>query len=191
MFTRGYERTRGTPSYRQALLSAMRVYLAVPLFRPGGGGNGPKRPGAVRWSLEHLVYQALLMVYASEATLKDGFNNARQCLIEMSPSRRRPGKTYQGFIKAQSRWGPEVADRVQAHLRTQHRRVADAFWERFGWVPLACDGSRVEVPRTARNKSALGRAGRRKTGPQLFVTTLYHMGTGLPWDWRIGKGTGG
>ena len=35
MFTRGYERTRGTPSYREALLSAMRVYLAVPLFRPG------------------------------------------------------------------------------------------------------------------------------------------------------------
>jgi hypothetical protein len=35
----------------------------------------------------------------------------------------------------------------------------------------------------------LGCAGRKKTGPQLFVTTLWHMGTGLPWDFRIGPGT--
>jgi hypothetical protein len=32
-------------------------------------------------------------------------------------------------------------------------------------------------------------AGRKKTGPQLFVTTLLHMGTGVPWDFRIGPGT--
>jgi hypothetical protein len=56
-------------------------------------------------------------------------------------------------------------------------------------VPFACDGSRVEVPRTDRNQKRLGCAGREKTGPQLSVTTLYHMGTGLPWDWQIGKGT--
>jgi hypothetical protein len=31
--------------------------------------------------------------------------------------------------------------------------------------------------------------GRKKTGPQLFVTTLYHMGLGVPWDFRIGPGT--
>jgi hypothetical protein len=46
----------------------------------------------------------------------------------------------------------------------------------------------VEVPRTKAN-AALGCAGRKKTGPQLFVTTLYHMGTGLPWNWHIGAGT--
>jgi hypothetical protein len=35
----------------------------------------------------------------------------------------------------------------------------------------------------------LGCAGKKKTGPQLFLTTLWHMGTGLPWDYRIGPGT--
>ncbi len=49
----------------------------------------------------------------------------------------------------------------------------------------------MECPRTAANEEALGRAGRAKTGPQLFVTTLWHMGTGLPWDFRIGPGTAG
>ena len=44
---------------------------------------------------------------------------------------------------------------------------------------------------TAANEEALGCAGRTKTGPQLFVTTLWHMGTGLPWDFRIGPGTAG
>jgi hypothetical protein len=78
---------------------------------------------------------------------------------------------------------------LKDHLRQHHRGVAGGVWERFGWVPFACDGSRVEVPRTLRNQKRLGCAGRKKTGPQLFVTTLYHMGTGLPWDWQIGKGT--
>ncbi len=50
------------------------------------------------------------------------------------------------------------------------------------------DGSRVECPRTRANEKKLGCAGRTKTGPQLFVTTLLHMGTGLPWDFRIGSG---
>ncbi|MEZ0263198.1 MAG: transposase, partial [Phycisphaerae bacterium] len=44
-------------------------------------------------------------------------------------------------------------------------------------------------PRTAANEAALGRAGREKTGPQLFVTTVFHVGTGLPWDVRRGTGT--
>lgn len=145
-------------------------------------------PAAVRWSVEWVVFQALLMVYESGATLKDRFRVARGCVIEMFPCRRRPGRTYQGFVKAQNRLSPARVEHLQDHLRGQHRRIAGASWERFGWIPFACDGSRVEVPRTKAN-AVLGCAGRKKTGPQLFVTTLYHMGTGLPWNWRIGAGT--
>jgi len=35
----------------------------------------------------------------------------------------------------------------------------------------------------------LGCAGRKKSGPQVFMTTLWHMGLGLPWDFRVGPGT--
>jgi len=147
-----------------------------------------RRSQPLRWSLQALHFTALLMIYAADEALQDRFKAARRCVIEMFPRRRRPGKTYQGLIKAQNRLGPQAVEALKDHLRGHHRRVAGPFWERLGWVPFACDGSRVEVPRTTRNKE-LGCAGRKKTGPQLFLTTLYHMGTGLPWDWCIGKGT--
>jgi hypothetical protein len=67
--------------------------------------------------------------------------------------------------------------------------MADQYWQREGWCAFAVDGSRVECPRTKANQRELKCAGRDKTGPQLFLTTLLHMGTGLPWDFRIGPGT--
>ena len=129
------------------------------------------------------------MIYTTDEALHDRFEAARTCVLEMFPGQRRPGRTYQGFIKAQKRIPRKMVGHLKDHLRQHHQGVAGAFWERFGWIPFACDGSRVEVPRTTRNQQRLGCAGREKTGPQLFLTTLYHMGTGLPWDWHIGKGT--
>lgn len=159
----------------------------APFFRMNAEAC-PKRPAAVRWSTELVVFQALLMVYEFGVTLCDRFQSTRACVIEMFPSRRRPGQTYQGFIKAQNRLSPTMVEHLQNHLRAHHGRIAGRHWKRFGWIPFACDGSRVEVPRTKAN-DVLGCAGRAKTGPQLFVTTLYHMGTGLPWNWHIGAGT--
>ena len=46
------------------------------------------------------LLQAILMAYDQSASLKDRFEYARQCLIEMFPHRARPGKTYQGLVKA-------------------------------------------------------------------------------------------
>ena len=144
---------------------------------------------AARWSLPYLIYQAVLMAYDSSAILQDRFAHARQTLIEMFPSRRRPGRTYQGFIKALKQLPAALVDRLNEHLRECHKRVAGEHWRRWGWIPFACDGSRVEVPRTQANEAAFGCAGRQKTGPQLALTALYHMGTGLPWAWRTGPGT--
>src|SRR4029077_18060374 len=54
---------------------------------------------------------------------------------------------------------------------------------------FAVDGSRQEAPHTAANEAALGCAGRDKTAPQVFITTVWHLGLGLPWDFRVGTGT--
>ena len=48
MLTRTHERTRGTSSHRQALLSAMSVYLTAPFFRRWSdwiGDRGGRAPG--------------------------------------------------------------------------------------------------------------------------------------------------
>lgn len=146
-------------------------------------------PRVRRWTTPFVIYQSMLMAFEASSTLKDRFANARQALIEMFPGRRRPGRTYQGFAKALRSLPASASAALGAHLRDCHRRVAGEFWQRFGWTVLACDGTRVEAPRTRANEAAFGCAGRNKTGPQLALTTLYHMNTGLPWTWRIGAGT--
>ena len=55
-------------------------------------------------------------------------------------------------------------------------------------MAVAVDGSRVECPRTQANQETLKCAGREKTGPQLQLTALRHLGSGLLWDWRVGPG---
>ncbi len=80
-----------------------------PLFSSLEGlDRRPRRKGARRWSLSHLHFTALLMIYTTDEALKDRFESARTCVIEMFPGRRRPGRTYQGFVKAQPR-GPGCA----------------------------------------------------------------------------------
>ena len=179
-----YVYTSASPAFGHECLSHGPFFSAMEQL------NGrSRRDGAQRWSLAYLHFTSLLMIYATDEALKDRFEAARSCVMKMFPSKRRPGRTYQGFIKAHKRVSRKMVGHLKDHLRQHHQQVAGQFWERFGWVPFACDGSRVEVPRTTRNRSRLGCAGREKTGPQLFLTTLYHMGSGLPWDWHIGKGT--
>ncbi len=142
-----------------------------------------------RWSRRNIILQAVIMSYDGSATLKDRFENSRRCLVEMFPQEKRPGSSYQGFVKARGQMPGSVRESLQKHLQQEHRQAAGRYWQRSGWIPFAVDGSRVEVPRTAANEAALDCAGRKKTGPQFQLTTLYHMSTGLPWDWRIGPGT--
>lgn len=128
------------------------------------------------------------MAYDSSSSLKDKFQNARQCLSEMFPNRRRPGKTYQGFVKAIAHIPPQIQEQLQDHMCRQHQKTAGLSWKLWGWVAFAADGSRVEMPRTQANQKAFGCAAKKKTGPQFLLTTLYHMGSGLPWRWTIGAG---
>ncbi len=107
----------------------------------------------------------------------------------MFPSRRRLGKSYQGFIKALQGLGTLVLERLSTHLRGVLQQMAGPYWVREGFVAFAADGSRVECPRTEANEQALGRGGRKGTGPQFWLTTLWHMGTGLPWAWKSGPST--
>jgi len=67
-------------------------------------------------------------------------------------------------------------------------RIAGPHWQWNQWVVMAVDGTRIDCPRTEANEQALGRAGRKKTCPQLLLTTIFHLATGLIWDWRRDRG---
>jgi len=101
------------------------------------------------------------------------------------------GKTYEGWFEAQLKWieplRPALAKRMRKTIEAE--AMSRPCWLREGWCVFAVDGSRVECPRTLANEKGLGCAGRDKTCPQLFLTSLLHVGTGLMWDFRIGPGT--
>lgn len=134
-----------------------------------------------------LVYAAVLMAWSSGQSLMERFSEVRSCLDEMFSSRRRVGRTYQGFIKQLMLHGGVLLEIIHGQLRRRMREIAGEHWLRDGFLAFAVDGSRVEMPRTFDNEEYFECGGRHKTGPQMWLTTLWHIGTGLPWCWKIGK----
>jgi hypothetical protein len=77
-------------------------------------------------------------------------------------------------------------------------------WLMCGYLVFGVDGSRIQLPRTVSNEQSYAqtksdqkkRSRRKKPGdkaadrkaqlPQMWLTTLFHVGLNLPWDWRIG-----
>lgn len=161
---------------------------AIDSFLPGRFFSRWKLAANVKWTPHRLVCVALLMVWSAEQTLAERFDAVTGFLREHLP-KWCLGKCYQGWCDAQLHWIAAVQPALAQRLRRQMREFAGVNWTREGWCAFAADGSRVECPRTTKNKEGLGCAGKEKTGPQLFLTTLWHMGMGLPWDYRIGPGT--
>lgn len=144
--------------------------------------------GGRKWTAQRTALAGLLMSWDEASQLTERFRNSCECLQRLFP-RWRLGTSYSGFCTQQQAWSPKVLPAVMARLRTQMQAMAGVHWRREGWVAFAADGSRVECPRTEANEQELGCAGRTRTTPQLMLTTLYHMGTGLPWSFRVGPGT--
>lgn len=188
MKTRSVESRDSLSCYRSSLRPAMSGIFTAP-FLSLLLGLGPQPWSARRWTPGYLIYVSVLMTLDEAEHLKDRFAHARQAVVALFPGRKRPGTTYQGYVAARGRLRRCHQRAIQRQLRERHQWAAGPYWQRDGWVAFAVDGTRVELPRTAANEKAFGCAGRDKTGPQLQLTSLYHLGTGLPWAWQIGAGT--
>ena len=140
----------------------------------------------------------ILMVWQEGSTLAARFAGAWQTLSDLLGHQRQIGRTYQGYVRAWVRHSPRLLALIQPHLRMLIRTMAAASWmtapasnapesHAGSWVLFGCDGSRVDTPRTAANERAFGCGGRAKTTPQLWLTTIMHLVTGLPWCWTVGK----
>jgi hypothetical protein len=162
---------------------------AISKFLPARGLGLQSDDKRRRWTDRLVVVMALLMSWQPAASLLEAFEAARGVLVKMYVSRRRPGQTLAGYLEALQSASDELAASVASCLRRQVEQVCGPLWQWRHWVVLAADGSRIDCPRTAANEEAFGCAGRKKTGPQQFVTTLFHVTSGLIWDYRRGKGT--
>src|SRR5579871_3627887 len=138
-------------------------------------GSAAPRPGAARDDLDG----------DSEF---ERFEAARGFYVLSYESRKRPGKTLTGFQKALARipvrqlWALAQGVRDQIQRNYAGRLLID------GFVPLGCDGSRVECPRTGELEARLGKGSNETSAPTAWVTAFVHLGLGLLWSWRIGTG---
>ncbi len=140
----------------------------------------------VRWTPRLLVTAAVLSVWAVASTCQEAFAIARNAVVEMYPTRRRPGTSYQGFIKALTRQSSHLLMRVVIALRRGTRDRAGKRWRDSGWVLMGVDGSSAKCPRTKANEQAFGYSGKNRSAPHQAMTTIFHVATGLPWAWRRG-----
>jgi Transposase DDE domain len=175
---------RPSPSF----LHCLREFLTPALWKQAHRQRpATQRPS--RWATQPLVLTLLLMTWCCGDSQPERFETARAFCVVCLPKRRRPGRTVQGFQKALARLPMGVLRLVAAGVRRTLAARLAARWFDDGFVAIGCDGSRVECPRTKELEQHLGEAGKRKSAPSIWVTALVHLRLGLPWGWRLGKGT--
>jgi hypothetical protein len=128
------------------------------------------------------------MAWGEGQTLAARWQQGCEAAAEVHPGWRLGG-SYSGFTKALTRTSIDLIPALVRRLQAATKALAGCHWKVGGWAAFAVDGTRIEAPHTARNEEELGCAGRKKTAPQVFLTTAWHIGTGLPWSFRVGPGT--
>ena len=148
----------------------------------------PAADGKTRWTALLLALCAILMSWSGAATLTDRFESARHCLLRWYPGRRRPGGTYEGFIAALRRRGARLVRRIGEHYRTHVRQLAQSrgCWRVDGWLAFGVDSTKIDAPMTAANEKRLGCASKARSWPQMVLTCVFHVGSGLPWSFLRG-----
>jgi hypothetical protein len=151
-----------------------------------------------------LACTAMLWAWSDELTLLDRFHAVRRIVHFVFLLQGELAGTYQAFIKLLRRWTASLVGVVQVALRTRMCQELSASWQLHGYAMFGVDGTRLELPRTRSHEAAYSAARRSKkkrrvkkkkagsrhakkgNSPQMWLTTMWHAGTGLPWDWRIG-----
>jgi IS4 transposase len=129
----------------------------------------------------------------------------RRIAICLAGGQQQLAETYQAFTKVLRRWTDRLVAALQVALHQRMAQTLPQYWQVSGFIVFGIDGSRIELPRTRSHEQAYssvrhrrGRGKRRSArrlaskdvlksnSPQLWLTTMWHAGTGLPWDWRTG-----
>lgn len=141
-----------------------------------------------RWTLGPLIWGLLSITWCCGNSVEERFATARAVYVACHSKSRRPGDSLASFLAALERLPMAVLYALAHALR---QKFAERFVEPLrinGWVPLACDGTRLECPRSEELERRLGTAGKPDSAPTVYLTALVLLPLGLPWAWRWGKG---
>lgn len=134
-----------------------------------------------------MTWVCAFMGWDEGQTLTTRWEHACQAARDLPPHGRLDA-SYSGFTQALVRQTPALVEALQSRFRRQMQAFAGASWRRGRGLAFAVDGTRLETPPPVANEAELGCAGRDKTAPQVFLTVLWPMGLGWPWDYRVGPG---
>ena len=163
-----------------------------------------------RWTPQLLAFAALLWAWSDLRSLTKRFTAARKIIKHHVGEQCEPAESYQAFIKMLRKWTEPMLACLQDAFHRRMQQALSQVWRVEGWLMFAVDGSRIDVPRTWRNeerfspKSKLSRAAqkrrrakrrvrrvqqareRKANVPSVWLTMLWHAGSGLPWNWQLG-----
>jgi len=127
------------------------------------------------------------MAWGEQPLLTERFEAVRT-FLKQACKHWKQGSSYDGWVAAQLREANRLMPLVVERLRTKMQELQN-HQTCGGWNALAVDGSQATCPRTAENQQAMGDLGRPDGMPQMSLTGILHLPTGLPWDFRVGPGT--
>jgi hypothetical protein len=101
-----------------------------------------------RWGFHHLTLVLLAMTWCLGDSAPERFEMARGIVALCRPKRRRAGQTFPGFRKALVRLPVRPLVALSAAVRARLLVTFGTALRDGGFIPIGCDGSRQEAPRT-------------------------------------------
>jgi hypothetical protein len=180
-------RTQRLSRHAQSMASCLRQFLTPQVWKQAR--HGLKKPRKnLRWNFPHLILVLLAMTWSLGDSTPEKFEMARGIVAICRPKRRRAGQTALGFQKALCRLPMRPLVALARALRARLAWLLGDDLLLAGFIPLGCDGSRLECCRNDELLARLGQAGKAACSPSLWVTAVVHLTTGVPWSWWLGKG---
>ena len=170
---------------------SMRDFLTPTVVRQVRKSVGRRKKP--RWDLYPLIHVLLVMTWCCGDSLPEKFEAARGFYVVCCPKRKRPGKSFQGFEKAVRKLPMPVLRTLAGAIRG---RIEVLFGDRLsfgGFIPLGCDGTKHECPRSEELERRLSTfckqkdSGETNSAPMIWNTSVVHLTLGIPWCWRWGK----
>jgi hypothetical protein len=170
----------------QSFVGCLRKFLTPDVWKQAHQQKGC--PKGKRWSIQPLLLTLLTMTWCAGDSQPERFETAKAFCIALRPKRARPGKTIHGFQRTLAKTPLRALRAVARGVRQKLVQVLGSILTLDGFIPLGCDGSRLLCPRVAELERRMGQAAQANSAPQVWITALVHLSTGMLWSWWIGKG---
>lgn len=139
--------------------------------------------------------------WAAGRTLSGRLDTATAAIRRIFPGQR--VATRQGLCQALATCGDELVGQLRARIADRLQNLK-GYWRTAGRPTFAIDGSKFAAPRTAANQQAFAAlagdassanyddpaAASKANTVQLLLTMFWHIGSGLPINWRLAPSTG-